>query len=116
MRQKVSPSLGLNRAVPFWLYRWFKACGVAIPSEKKQRKLSHQVLGDNLESEATPFAFPLKHGGEDLRPAPLVYVPDLVAKIFQHLEQNERYRITGTPNYQLTLPVCLFQCPAAYMA
>lgn len=64
---------------------------MTIPSEKQQRKLSHEVLGDNLESEAAPFAFQLKHGGEDLRPAPLVYVPDLVTKIFQHLEQNERY-------------------------
>ncbi len=54
------------------LYRWFKACGVVVPSEKKLRKLSHELLGDNLESEAAPFSFPLKHGGEDLRPAPLV--------------------------------------------
>ncbi len=73
--------------------RWLKACGIVIPSEKKQRLLSHELLGDNLEAEAAPFSFPLKHGGEDIRPAPLVYVTDLAAKVLQLLEQNERYRI-----------------------
>ena len=62
-----------------------------MPSEKKQRALSKEILGSNLESEAAPFSFPLKHGGEDLRPAPLVFVPDLPALIIQHLDQNDRY-------------------------
>ena len=56
----------------------------SIPSEKKQRRLSAYILGDNLESEAAQFTFPLRHG--DLRPAPLVFVPDLVALVFQYLE------------------------------
>ena len=71
--------------------RWLKERGLTLPSEKRQRALSHDVLGDNLKSEAAPFSFPLKHGGEDLRPAPYVYVPDLPAMIFQHLDQNDRY-------------------------
>ncbi len=74
----------------FSLHRWLRASGITIPSEKKQQLLSHELLGDNLESEAVPFSFALKHGGEDLRPAPLVYVPDVAAKVFQLLDQNER--------------------------
>ena len=62
-----------------------------MASEKRQRGLSRQQLGTNLTGEAAPFSFPSKQGGEDLRPAPLVYVPDLVAKVLQVLEQNERY-------------------------
>ena len=41
-----------------------------------------------------PFSFPLPHGGEDLRPAPLVYVPDLVKQIFHLLDQNDRLNNT----------------------
>ena len=72
--------------------RWFKAHGVVIPSEKRQRHLSEDILGDNLEAEEAPFTITLRHGGEDLRPAPLVFVPDLVTLVFQYLEQNQRYR------------------------
>ena len=74
-----------------FVFSWLKAYGVVLPSEQRQRKLSHELIGDHLESEAAPFSFPLKHGGEDLHPAPLVFVSDLTAFIFQHLEQNERY-------------------------
>ena len=80
---KSKPALNLQ-------YRWLKAHGVVIPSEKKQRRRSADILGDNLESEAA-FIFSLHHGGEDLRPAPLVFVPDLIALVFQYLEQNKRY-------------------------
>ena len=31
------------------------------------------------------------HHREDLHPAPLVFVPDLVALVFQYLERNQRY-------------------------
>ena len=61
-----------------------------MPSEKKQRAFSHEILGENLQSEAAPFYFAMKDGGEDLIPAPIVYVPDLLALIFQHLDQNKR--------------------------
>ena len=40
------------------------------------------------EIRSCPLLFP---GGEDLRPAPLVCVPDLPAIIFKHLDQNDRY-------------------------
>ena len=65
---------------------------MVIPSEKRLRQLSDDILGNHLESGTAPFTFTLKHGGEDLRPAPLVYVPDLRALVFQYLDQNERYK------------------------
>ena len=48
------------------------------------------MIGENLAGEAAPFYFVLK-SGIDIRPAPHVFVPDLVCKIFQVLEQNGRY-------------------------
>ena len=70
--------------------RWLKAWGIKLASEKQLRKQSEQQMGNNLQSEAVPFCFPLK-SGIDLRPAPLVYVPDLVKKVIQTLDQNNRY-------------------------
>ena len=72
----------------YTVYRWFKAHGIVVPSEKRQ---SSDLLGTNLTSESAPFSFPLKHGGEDFRPAPLISVPDLVEEIFHLLDQNDRY-------------------------
>ena len=86
-------STNLNRydiPVYSWI-RWMKAWGVSIASERKQRALSKELVGSNLASEAALFSFPMESCGEELRPAPLVYVPDLSGKIFQLLEQNDRY-------------------------
>lgn len=69
-----------------------------MPSERKLRKLSQELLVNDLESEMAPFSYGLKHGGEDLRPAPLVYVVDLVAFIHHLLEQNSWY------NYCMHVP------------
>ena len=75
----------------FTISRYLNTCGIQLPSERKQRKLSHEILGGNLKPDAAPFSFSLKNGGEEVRPAPLVYVPDLEAMIFRHLDQNDRY-------------------------
>ena len=48
------------------------------------------MVGTNLGSEALPFSFPLKLGGEEMRPAALRYVPNLGQNVFQLLEQNKR--------------------------
>ena len=61
--------------------------------KKRQRQMSQELLVNDLESESAPFSFGLKHGGEDLRLAPLVYVQDLVALVFHLLEQNDRYML-----------------------
>ena len=60
-------------------------------SERKMRKAAVEMVGTNLLSEAAPFSFCLKSGGEEIRAAPLVYIPDLCAKVLELLEQNERY-------------------------
>ena len=72
------------------LYRWLKQAGVYIGSEGKQRALAHEFIGDNLMVELAPFSFKLPDGGEELRGAAYGYTPDLIQKIKQLLEQNER--------------------------
>lgn len=62
-----------------------KGLGHAISSERRLRKLSA-----NLAGEMVPFTFTLWNW-VDLRPAPLLYVPDLVGMIFEALDHNERY-------------------------
>jgi hypothetical protein len=53
------------------------------------REEATTLVGDNLEAEAVPFTFPLKSWGEEVRAAPMAYVPNLVAKVFELLESNE---------------------------
>ena len=65
------------------------AHGVRLASESKMRALSNDMVGDNLAGEEVPLSQPLRLG-VDLILAPLVYVPNLVAKIFQLLDQNAR--------------------------
>lgn len=63
-----------------------------VASEPKLRKRSKEIITTNLLAEAVPFTFTLKSGGEEIRAAPLVYVPDL-EKIFQLLQKNNEYVI-----------------------
>ena len=69
--------------------RWLKEYGIALSSEQKQRKRAALMVGDNLEAEPVPFTFPLASGGEEIRAAPIVYVPDLIKKLFTLLQENE---------------------------
>ena len=66
-----------------------KEYGIALSSERKQRKRAAVVVRDNLEAEPVPFTFPLASGGEEIRAAPIVYVPDLIKKVFSLLQENE---------------------------
>ena len=45
------------------------------------RHICRQIVGDNLKGEMALFSFPLPSGGEELRGAPLVYIPNLVEKV-----------------------------------
>ena len=67
--------------------RWMKALGVRLASEKQVTK---EIIGDNIAGEEAPFYFAMKYG-IDIKPAAHVFVPDLIGKIFEVLEQNERY-------------------------
>lgn len=69
--------------------RWLREYRIALSSERKQRKRAEVMVGDNLEAEAVPFTFSLASGGEEIRAAPIVYVPDLVEKVFALLQENE---------------------------
>ena len=67
-----------------------KAQGIKLASEQSMRRLSKAMIGENLAGEEVPLSQPLRCG-VDIRLSPLVYIPDLVAKITQLLDQNERY-------------------------
>lgn len=54
------------------------------------RHISRQIVGDNLKGEMALFSFPATSGGEELRGAPLVFIPDLVQKVVELLEENQR--------------------------
>ncbi len=67
--------------------RW----GDELSSEGKQRDVMKQQLKKmEIKSESAPFTFELKQGGQELRPAPIAYVPDLKALVFHLLDENER--------------------------
>lgn len=63
---------------------------VHIASERKQRKLSKEIVGDNIESELGAFTFPTDKGGEEIRKVPYVYVPNLIAKVADVFSEYER--------------------------
>ena len=73
------------------MFRWLKMWGVQIESERKLRITSKKLLSTEIYSEAVPFSFPMKSGGEEHRPAAFAYFPHLVAKAEELLQQNDRY-------------------------
>ena len=73
-----------------WCFRWLKASGISLAGEERMRHISSQIVGENLKGEIAPFSFPLPSGGEEIKGAPLVYIPHLVDKVVQLLDGNER--------------------------
>ena len=71
--------------------RWLKSSGVSLSSERKQRIIAKEQIRDNLETENAPFSFNLTGGGEEIRAAAHAFIPNLVNKVIQLLEQNEKY-------------------------
>ena len=67
-----------------------KESGVSLASEVSMRKITDEMIGDNLEGEVAPFSFKMPTGGEEIRGAPLVNVPNLIQKIIQTLEEQDR--------------------------
>lgn len=67
-----------------------QAWNITLGSEYKVRSLARDLVGPNLASELVAFTFTLDGGGEEVRKAPMAYVPDLPAKVIQLLEQNDR--------------------------
>ena len=70
-------------------HRWMKSWNVSFACEEKERRLAKKLIGPNLSSESVLLTFE-KDGEHELRNAPFAFVPDLKAKIFQLLEQNDQ--------------------------
>ena len=52
--------------------------------------ICRRIVGNKLKGEMALFSFPSTSGGEELRGAALVYIPDLVLKVVELLEENQR--------------------------
>lgn len=77
-------------ALLFTWYRWMGSWNISLSTEAKVRSLAHELVGPNLASELVPFTFSMDGGGEEVRKAPMAYIPDLQGKIVQLLDQNDR--------------------------
>eukprot|EP00731_Ephydatia_muelleri_P032533 Em0024g77a len=71
------------------LRRWLKASGVSLAGEERMRYICRRIVGSNLKGEMALFSFPSTSGGEELRVA-VVYIPDVVLKVVDLLEENQR--------------------------
>ena len=67
-----------------------RAWKIHLESESKERSLAKELVGANLSSEMVAFSFSLDGGGEEIRKAPIAYIPDLAQKVIQMLDQNDR--------------------------
>ena len=81
-------AIGTHNYVIMYI-RWLTEWKINIASEQHLRKRSKEVVTDNLKAEGVPFTFSLKSGSEEIRAAPLVFIPDLKAKIFHLLDKNQ---------------------------
>ena len=50
------------------------------------------MLSIPVAAENVPFSFDLKHGGQELRPAPLAYITNLPDTIFHLLDEKKRLK------------------------
>jgi hypothetical protein len=63
---------------------------VELASEAKERSLANELVGPNIDAESLPFTFLVDDcHHEEVRRAPMAYVPNLVGKVIQVLEQND---------------------------
>ena len=61
---------------------------ISLASERKQRSLAKEAVGDNMAAEMVPFTFPAEGRGEEIHEAPFVYVPNLIARVSDTLNQH----------------------------
>lgn len=65
-----------------------KLWNINLASEVKERVLAKELVGPNLACEMVMFTVALDGGGEEIVRKPMAYVPDLVAKVKQLLDEN----------------------------
>ena len=83
-----------------YVHRWLKTLGISVGSELKQRSLAKEILGDNLVSEMGAFTFKRDGGGEEIKHKPFVYVPNLIKRASDMVEQHRQYKSESyTPPY-----------------
>lgn len=64
---------------------------IQVGSEAKQRTLAKDIVGDNLVTETGAFTFRRDGGGEDIREVPFAYVPNLIRKATDLIENHRGY-------------------------
>ena len=101
--------------------RWLKKWGLTMASEKRQRELAQQWSPDCVQAEYVPFSFRLSNGGEEMRPAPFAYIPDIWNRLIQLLDDMNRYKLTCMHQIYLYIRseqmvnhdgICLIMCRA----
>lgn len=68
--------------------RWLKSLHISVGSEVKQRALAKDIVGDNVVAELGAFTCRRDGGGEEIREAAFVYVPNLIRKATDLIEQH----------------------------
>ena len=84
-------------------FRWLKTLHISVGSEVKQRALAKDILGDNLVAEMGAFTFRRDGGGEDIKEAPFVYVPNLIKRAVDLIEEHKRYNDSSAYHYTLLI-------------
>ena len=83
------------------MIRWLVEAGVLIASEKL---LSKELVSTDIISEAAPFTFALKRGGEEVQASAMAYVvPSLPDKVIELLEQHARFEHEGRDNVIISI-------------
>ena len=72
-------------------FRWLKTLNISVGSEVKQRALAKEIVGDNLTAEMGAFTVKRDGGGEWVKEVPFVYVPNLIRRASDLVEQHQRY-------------------------
>lgn len=71
-------------------------------SEAKQRALAKDILGDNLIATRGAFTCKRDGGGEEIKEVPFVYVPNLIRKVADVIDNHKKYA-SGLVLYTLLL-------------
>ena len=72
------------------MLRWLAHSGVQLESEKRQRHIAKDILGENLEAEIAPFCFSRPSCDDEIRAAAYAYTPSLIQKVTKLIDENER--------------------------
>ena len=71
-----------------------KTVNVSVGSERKQRARVEEIVGDNIYAEMGAFTFKRDGGGEDIKETPFVYIPNLIRKASDLIEEHRGYYYT----------------------